>query len=317
MKFKNLLWSLVCGMFLFTACSDDDPVNEGSDATKVPQVVKDEFNRLYKDVTVLKWDRVKDYHVARFNGNISRGDSYASSAWFTSDGRHCQSEQEVEFNELPAMVREGFMMYKERMYPTWTVDDCEVLMRPGMGVVFVVEIEKGELEREISLSEYGDILKDVADDDDEDAEDILPVVVPEDLKVALRKLFPADFESLKIMEVEFDEDEISVDVLKGTSHWEIEFDLKYQWVSSEYEISVDELLGLLEKEFTDTKDHLLQLMEKYQVDLLDPMVQKHMEIEVEEHFKKGKSYSIEIDLGKTELEFHIDSLGNITVEEDD
>ena len=320
MKIKNLLLALTCGAFLFTSCSDDDDpiVNHDSEAQNVPQNVQNEFHKLYKDAKDVQWENVKEYHVARFNGKITRGkNTRNSSAWFTKDGKHCQSDQEIAFSELPAMVQEGFTMYKEMKYPNWKIDECEIVDRAGMGVIFVIEIEKGDKEREISLSEYGDILKDVSGDDDDDLEDILPIIIPEDLEEALKLLFPEHFDAVSIVEIDFEDKEITVDVLVGTEHREIKFDLNFQWISTEYEAKMADFLEMLGKEFQETKDKLIALAEKYKIDIFDPFIQKHIEIEVEEHYQKGKTYSIEIEIGDLEIEFHIDRLGNIIVEEDD
>ena len=320
MKIKNLLLAFACGAFLFSSCSDDGNIiiNDDQEALNVPQNVKDEFHKLYKNAKDVKWENVSNYHVARFNGSISRGnDAYSSSAWFTKEGKHCQSEQEIAFDQLPAMVQEGFTMYKEVKYPNWTIDECEIVDRVGMGVIFVIEIEKGDKEREISLSEYGDILKDVSGDDDDDFEDILPIIIPEDLEEALKLLFPEHFDSVSIVEIDFENNEITVDVLVGTEHREIKFDSHFQWISTEYEAKMKEFLEMLGQEFEETRDHLIALAEKYKVDIFDPLVQKHIEIEVEEHYQRGKTYSIEIKLGKLEIEFRIDRFGKIIIEEDD
>ena len=319
MKIKNLLLAFACSAFLFSACSDDDdPIVNNDPATQnVPQKVQDEFHKLYRNAKDVKWENINDYHVARFNGSITRGSEYSSSAWFTKDGRHCQAEEEIAFNQLPAMVQEGFKMYKEVKYPTWTIDECEIVHRAGMGVIYVIEIEKGELEREISLSEYGDILKDVSGDDDDDLEDILPIIIPEDLKEALELLFPEHFDKVSIVEIDFEDKEVTVDVLVGTEHREIKFDLDFKWISTEYEAALKDFLEMLDQEFQETKNKLIALAEQFKINIYDPQIQKHIEIEVEEHYQRGKSYSIEIKLGKLEIEFHIDRLGNITVEEDD
>lgn len=315
MKFKYLLGALLCSSLLFTACSDDDDSmnNNGSQhETTVPQNVQDAFHKLYKDVKDVKWETKGDFHVARFNGSITRSDDdYTSSAWFTKDGRHCQSDEEIQYDQLPAMVKEGFVFYKELNYPDWKIDDCELVLREGMGMIYVIEIEKGNKEREISLSEYGDILKDVADDDDDD-HDIYPIVIPENVRLALQQLFPETFESIILLEVEFDDDEIELDVLDGRRHKEIKLTPQYGWISTEYEVTMEEALTMLDQKVANK---LIGMAKLAGIDILDPTIQKAIEIEVKEHVTKGTTFEIEIELGELELELKIDQNGNITFDD--
>ena len=100
-------------------------------------------------------------------------------------------------------------------------------------------------------------------------------------------------------------------MLVGTEHREIKFNLDYKWISTEYEAKVKDFLEMLGQEFQETKDKLIALAEQFKIDIYDELVQKHIDIEVEEHYLKGKSYSIEISIGELEIEFHIDRNGKI------
>ena len=307
MKISKLFYAFFLGALSLTSCSDDDDVvvNEQN----VPSNVLQSFNQLYKGVSDVKWDKVNDYHVARFNGTtLSRATGYTTSAWFTEDGKQHQADQDIEFNQLPSVVKDAFNAYKEKMYADWTLDDCEVVIRDGMSLIYVIEIEKGDLEREISISEMGDVLKDVLDDDD----DILPVLIPEELKTALQKLFPETFDSISFLELEIDDDEIEADILESGRHKEIEFDAQYNWVSTEYDVTMEEAMGLLQPEVLQ---QLMAMAEKVGINLLDPEVQKGIEIEVKEHVTKGLTFEIEIEFGELELEVEIDQNGNIKIDD--
>ena len=318
MKLKSLLLTLSCGMLMCTACSDDEnvpsshPENNGKD---VPQLVLDEFSQRYADVKDVYWSRVQNYHVARFNAPISRAASqnYSSSAWFTADGKYWQSDEEVDFSKLPEIVKKAFLEFKKAMYDKWNIEDCEVVYREGMGVVFVIEIENEDQEREISLSELGDILKDVLDDDEDEEDDIMPLVIPEEVEQALDELFPDSTHTITILEYEEEDGEHEVDLLDGQRHKEVTFDAEYNWVSTEYEVTVKEALGLLLEEVAA---NLVDMASKAGVDLMDSAMEERIEIEFEEHVVDGISMEIEIELGDREIEVRIDSEGNITIEQD-
>ncbi len=315
MKIKNLLLTLVCGAFLFTACNDDDAPS-GND-NNIPENVLNAFKAKYPNAKDVAWENVKGYKVAHFNLPASRADKiiYTHSAWFTYDGRFCQTEKEMTFDQLPAMVKEGLMMYKSEFYPDWNIDDCESVERTDMGSIFVVELEKGDLEREISLSPYGDILKDVLDDDDDD--DILPVLVPNELKEALQKLFPTEFEKVSVVEIDFDKNEIEVDILyridnENFAHKEIKFNAKYQWISTETDIAMIDFLDQMKEEFEGLDKKIIEkAQELCGVNLLDSKVK----VEKKE-VAGGISYQFELKVGKKEVEFKVNAQGNLTIEVD-
>lgn len=308
MKISKLLFMLLCGAMLLSSCSDDDEAD--LQEINVPTAVLNSFQKLYKGVDDVKWEQKNQYHVARFNGiKLGRSTHYSASAWFTSDGIHQQSDQSIDFEQLPVLVKEAFIGYKTLLYSDWKIDDCEVVLRNGMSLIYVIEIEKGNLEREISVSEFGDILKDVLDDD---KEDILPILVPEELKAALLRLFPNTFDSIQFLELEIDDDEIEIDILDNGRHKEIEFDQHFNWISTEYDVTMEEAMKLLAPEVVQ---NLLALAEKLNINLFDPAIQKCIEIEVEEHVTKGLTMEIEIEYGDLEIEVRIDKDGNIKIDD--
>ena len=309
MKRKLMTLSFLLGMLTMVSCSDDDDAQISNN--QVPEKVQMEFNQRYPQAKDVKWEKVKEYHVARFNTPQTRGANhfYTLSAWFSEVGKFLQTDEDLDFNELPLAVQEGFTNYQKQFYPDWDFDDCELLNREEMGVIFVVEIEKGDLEREISLSEFGDILKDVLDDDDED--DILPIDIPQAVYDALENIFPQTHNTLSILELEIDDDEIEIDVLESNRHKEVKLDVNYQLVAIEYEVSLKEAQELMDEQ---VMQQLLDMAKKAGCDLFDEEVQKRIEIEVEETLE-GFAFEIEVEMGDAELEIKIDHFGNITFDD--
>ena len=305
----TLILSFLLFSFSLVSCSDDDEPGDGN----VPQSVLNAFNAKYPGVTDVKWDVVQGYRVARFN-KPSRAtvDAYSNSAWFTIEGAFCQEDEDIDYKDLPEVVKAGFEKYKQTFYPTdWVIDDCEVLERQGMGRIYVIEIENGDLEREISVSEMGDILKDVLDDDDDD--DILPVIIPDEIYAALEKVFPKTHSTLTILELEIDDDEIEIDVIEDGRHKEVELNALYELVSIEYEVSVEEASKLMKE---DVFLRLVEMAKQAGFDIFDEAIQKNIEIEVKQS-KEGFAFEIEIEVnGKDEFEIEIDENGNFIFEED-
>ena len=308
MKSFYLFLMLLCGACFFTSCHDDDDVNVS--VQDVPSAVLKSFNQLYKGIDDVKWEKVDEYHVARFNGySLSRVEpKYITSAWFAEDGTHLQADQDIAFEDMPLLVRNAFKEYQAQFYPDWKLDDCEVVVRYGMSLIYVIEIEKNDLERKISISVHGDILKDVLDDDD----DVLPVFIPDEINAVLRILFPEDFESISLLELEIDDDEIELDILHGNRHKEITLDTQYHWIKTEYDVTIEEAMKMLS---ADVLQKLLALASQFHIDLYDPLIHQCIEIEITEHVTKGWFMELEIEIGDLEIEIKIDKDGNIELED--
>lgn len=314
MKFKNLFFALFCSTCLFTACSDDDDeaVNNDNAQQNVPADVLNSFQKMYGNVKDVAWEKVSNYHVAHFNAPISRGRDYTSSAWFTQDGTHCQSDEEVDFIRLPKAVQDGFNAYKQLTYANWEVDDCEKVLREGMEMIYVIEIESGDQEREISVSEQGDILKDVVDTDDDEYNNILPVIVPNELKTALQALYPDTYSQLTILEIENDGNEIEVDIKESNMHKEVKFTRSYQWVSTEYDVTMTQAISLMKPEVANK---LIAFAKSNGIDLMSPAIQQAIEIEVKETAAQGRIFEIEVELGGQEIKLIVDEEGRINGKE--
>ena len=333
MKLKNLFYAFaLCCTFSFAACSDDDaPATPDNGSKKVPESVLQAFQKDYAGVKDVQWRQVKNYHVAYFNAPSGTRASvqlhaYSHTAWYTHDGKHCQTNEEISSDRLPVEVKGALKAYLEITYPGWKVDDCKIVVRADMELIYVIEIEKGSEERLISISSLGDILKDIleeddnddADDDDEfdeDLDDVLPVLVPEQIKAALQKLFPDNFQLVQIVEIEIDDDEIEVDVLVNGKHHEIEFSLDYKWISTQIKSNMEEALNFLEAKHQEVLAKIEAFAEKHHIDLRDPANWPHIDVEFEDHFELGMGIHFEIKIGKLELEFHVDANGKISLHE--
>ena len=149
------------------------------------------FENKYGDIKDVKWEKKNNYNVARFQtGAITKaGNSYTTSAWYDDNGSEKQVNQDIPFANLPEAVKTAFDAYQKKMYADWKADDdVDVVSRLDMGLIYIIEIEKGKEERELSFSPDGVLLKDVLDTDDDD--EILPVIVSDEIKKKIAELFP-------------------------------------------------------------------------------------------------------------------------------
>lgn len=308
MKWRSLFAAMLCSVALFS-CSDDDEQNGGNE--NVPQNVLDAFSKKYQGVKDVQWNQVKDFYVARFNSPISRGVGvdYTTSAWFTSDGNCHQSDEDIAFGKLPEIVQTSFNDYLSLFYNGWKVDDCEMVLRSGI-LIYVIEIEKGNEEREISISEKGDILKDVIDTDGDDY--IFPIIISQELMNALHKLYPDNWNQIGILEVEMDDDEVEVDIFDNGRHKELKFDMNYALVSVEYEVTWAEVVDekILQEEL---RDKVVDFVGEQGIDITKEGVIS--EIEVKDEGNKGISFEMEFKLNGKKVEIKVDKKGEISLDD--
>ena len=305
-KFKFLLVS-VFSLLLMAACSDNDDVMT---STQVPNSVLKSFNERYKGVDDVHWDVVKPYYVARFNMPVTSKSAvtFTHSVWFSYDGRYHQTTEKISFKSLPTIISKAITVYTNKFYPDWEIDDCKLMLREGMGEIYIIEIEKDDIEREISISSTGEIIKDIIDMDDED--EVLPIIISREIYNALQNIFPETYKELVILEIEVEDDEIEIDVIENGRHKEVELYPDYQLKSVEYKISFLEASKLLDIEVMKK----LELMaHKAGIDIYDERFQKLMEIEVKNHVKKGITFKIEIE--GFDQKIKIDANGKIEIKD--
>ena len=295
----------VCGTMMFSACSDDDDDKGGGSDKNVPQNVLKTFAADFGDVKNVQWEQKSNYYVARFNAAPIRAVAmkYNTSAWYDAAGKRCQVEQDVDAGDIPVAVKTAYEAYKKQCYPDWIFDECEVLDRAGMGLVYVIEIEKGEQERELTFSPAGDLLKDVLDEDD-DEDDLWPVEIPEGVKTVLDSLFPGN----TLLELEIEKDGLEADILDKGRHKEVKLDRAYNWVSTEYDVTMAEAIDMIDAEVLG---QLKEMASQAEIDIMDPETQKEIEVEVVEDAVEGLYFKIELDYQGNEVDVIVDKEGNI------
>lgn len=307
MKLKNFIYALACLAILFASCSDDE--KENNVPSNVPEAVLKAFENKYGSIKEVQWEQKKTYHVAHIQlGLLTKSDAnYATAVWFDEKGSEKQVNQEIEFSQLPIPVKTAFELIQSKLYADWKTDDIEIVSRLDMGLIYVIEIEKGKEERKLSFSPAGDLLKDVIDSD----EDILPVIVPEEIKALLAKLFP-DSKELIILEIETDDDETEVDILNNKQHYEIKVDNTGNWISTSYETDMSEAMTLIDP---IVLSKLISLAQQAGIDLNNPEILKNTEVKVIDHTTKGRYFEVKIEIGDKELEVEIDKDGNIHLDD--
>lgn len=312
MKLKNLILAFACCALVFTACSDDD--DNKVIPSDVPEAVLKAFENKYGDIKDVKWEKKNNYNVARFQtGAITKaGNSYTTSAWYDDNGSEKQVNQDIPFANLPEAVKTAFDAYQKKMYADWKADDdVDVVSRLDMGLIYIIEIEKGKEERELSFSPDGTLLKDVLDTDDDD--EILPVIVSDEIKKKIAELFP-NSKSVVILEIDTDDDdnETEIDILDDGIHKEVKLDAKGNWISTEFDTTLPEAMEIMNTLNPAILAKLVAMAGQAGIDLTKPEIIRNTEVTVVDHATKGMYFEVEIEIGDNDLEVIIDKDGNIS-----
>lgn len=312
MKLKNLILAFACCALVFTACSDDD--DDKVIPSDVPEAVLKAFENKYGDIKDVKWEKKNNYNVARFQtGAITKaGNSYTTSAWYDDNGSEKQVNQDIPFVNLPEAVKTAFDAYQKKMYADWKADDdVDVVSRLDMGLIYIIEIEKGKEERELSFSPDGVLLKNVLDTDDDD--EILPVIVSDEIKKKIAELFP-NSKSVVILEIDADDDdnETEIDILDDGIHKEVKLDAKGNWISTEFETTLPKAMEIMNALNPAILAKLVAMAGQAGIDLTKPEIIRNTEVTVVDHVTKGMYFEVEIEIGDKDLEVIIDKDGNIS-----
>lgn len=221
MKLKMYFIMLALGLFSFAlqSCDDDDaPVSE-----QLEKAFTDEFGNVAHN-----WSTRGTNHVASFNQ-----DNTEKEAWFDANGVWLMTETDIAYDALPAPVKQAFEALTQ--YEEWKSDDVDMLERKGMEKVYVIEIEKGKEELDLYFNANGNLLKEVADKED-NSENYLPLELP----AAVIQLLNEKYAGYRLLEAEVNPVTklLEVDILTQTDQLEVCFDpsATYAWVSTSQDV---------------------------------------------------------------------------------
>lgn len=233
---KNLFITAMCFCLMTLA-----GCNKASADSQINEKAKAELAERYPDAVNVKWTSKNGYDVAKFNRVTTRSANaeYDFSVWFNRSGQWCMTESEISYNELPEAVKAAFQASE---YADWKVDDIDKLERNGMETFYVIEVEtrSGNIEKEADLyySEEGALIKTVVDiDSDYDYEDYLPT----DIQSELEKFIGQKYPGAVIMDAEYDDGEIEVEIVHERRGKDVYFSKDHNWLRTEWDVRKNEL----------------------------------------------------------------------------
>ena len=185
MNTRLILFTCIAGLTLFfSGCSKNDDDHQG--IIPLPPV-ENAFQEKYPDAKNPVFEIEGNYYVVDFNNEGSE-----TTAWFTDQGVWMMEKIDIFFTQLPAAVSIAF---KQGFYSNWTVDDTYAINRLNTGIVYKIEAEQSNSEVDLYYSQYGNLIKAVDDEINNDA----PIVIPKEVSNLMEITF-ANAELLDIQQ---------------------------------------------------------------------------------------------------------------------
>ena len=111
---------------------------------KVPDLVKQVFDRQYPEAKEVDWNGGIDNHTVSFKRNEKK-----FKASYTGDGSWNYTETKVVFDSLPKTVQQNF---KDSKYKEWVVKDCIEIVKPRAEAnEYKIIVQKSALNKKVLI----------------------------------------------------------------------------------------------------------------------------------------------------------------------
>ena len=226
---KIVFWAMMTlGVVSLQSCDKDD-----DDRLQVSANLQEAFDTRYPNVSRVDWEQKGQFYEAEFVDN-----GYENKAWFTPDGAWVMTEYDLRFTQLPQAVQDAF---KAGAYASWKVDDVDKIEKTDGSVTYVIEVELGEKEYELTYLEDGTLIR-----ENTEWGDHLPVAPGQtaDVKALVMEKYP----QAVILDIEEDRRGIEVEIRDGGRQKEVFYQQDASgtltWEYTMYEISRYEMSSL-------------------------------------------------------------------------
>lgn len=120
---------------------------------KIPSVVTDSFDEKYPDAGNVEW---KD-NLTNFEADFTVNDE-SWSVLFNSKGEWKESDQHMDFDDLPSEIKDGFQKSK---YADWQPGNSKLIQQKDKDVEYKVYAEKNNIFQKVYLyfNEKGQLIK--------------------------------------------------------------------------------------------------------------------------------------------------------------
>lgn len=262
---KFVFWAMMTlGVVGLQSCDKDD-----DNHVQVSANLQEAFDTRYPNVSSVRWEQKGQFYEAGFVDN-----GYENKVWFTSDGVWVMTEYDIPFTQLPQPVQDAF---KTGVYASWKVDDVDKIEKTDASVIYVIEVESGEKEYELTYLEDGTLIGEEAEWGEH-----MPVA-PEQIS-EVKNLVKAKYPQAVILDIEEEKGGIEVEIRDSNRQKEVYYKLLdgvLSWVHTTYEIE--------EREYSALPEGVRQV--------LSGLSESGMEVDDVEFFETetGNYYRVEVE----------------------
>ena len=277
MNIRSIFLSLfaVLGLFLASCDNNDD---DHKNAIEPTEPVMQAFNKKYPNASNPIFTIEGNYYVAEFTNN-----GVSTEAWLTEQGKWMMDKADTPFNQLPEAVTAAF---DNGLYAGWKVDDSYTINRDSMTVVYKINAEKGNSDMDLYYSPYGNLIKAVNDEGNEDA----PIVIPAEVHT----LMEFTFATCDLLDIQSNADGYILNMLDGKVYKIAQLNKNYIWQSTSYQIAEQDVPEIIMDSFQSTG---------YAGDTIESILVK---IDA-----NGTFYTFTVDHNGQSTEVTFDAIGNI------
>ncbi|MBC8619019.1 PepSY-like domain-containing protein [Parabacteroides faecis] len=277
MNAKTTLFTLFAGLaILLAGCDNND--DDHKDAIEPTEPVMQAFNKKYPNASNPIFTIEGNYYVAEFTNN-----GVSTEAWLTEQGKWMMDKADTPFNQLPEAVTAAF---DNGLYAGWKVDDSYTINRDSMTVVYKIDAEKGNSDMDLYYSPYGNLIKAVNDEGNEDA----PIVIPAEVHT----LMAFTFATCDLLDIQSNADGYILNMLDGKVYKIAQLNKNYLWQSTSYQIAEQNVPEIIMDSFQSTG---------YVGDTIESILVK---IDA-----NGTFYTFTVDHNGQSTEVTFDAIGNI------
>lgn len=235
MNAKTTLFTLFAGLaILLAGCDNND--DDHKDAIEPTEPVMQAFNKKYPNASNPIFTIEGNYYVAEFTNN-----GVSTEAWLTEQGKWMMDKADTPFNQLPEAVTAAF---DNGLYAGWKVDDSYTINRDSMTVVYKIDAEKGNSDMDLYYSPYGNLIKAVNDEGNEDA----PIVIPAEVHT----LMAFTFATCDLLDIQSNADGYILNMLDGKVYKIAQLNKNYLWQSTSYQIAEQNVPEIIMDSFQST-----------------------------------------------------------------
>lgn len=214
----SLLFLLMMGLFIATACSDDD--DDYNPNYNPNQEVRNAFKQMFPNATQVSWVEKNDYAIANFVN-----DKQPSTAWYSKKGVWYLTQTNIAVSAIPQAITKAIA--NNSKYSSLTTAGASMLERSGMTDAYLIELSGGKDYVDLYYTADGYLF-------DEESESSLgtkvePTPVPQAITAMVKENYSGD----KIVYIDENDDDYDV-TLQGNEYFHYILNKDYEWIQTEY-----------------------------------------------------------------------------------